>query len=162
MNGDKEVASTQAPRSLAERQAHARKRLETGFQMWLATGGDGHGAHLIPVAFVWNGSALYTATFAKSRTVSNIKGHPHARVALGDTADVVMIDSSASLVDVPDIDAGIAERYAQVSTDPRTSPEGMFVYLRLLPKRIQVWNGFHEFAGRTVMRDGRWLDGPVD
>ncbi|MFD0853440.1 pyridoxamine 5'-phosphate oxidase family protein, partial [Actinomadura adrarensis] len=153
---DEEPASIPVPRGLAERQAHARNRLETGFQMWLATGSDGHGAHLIPVAYVWDGSTLYTATFTKSRTVSNIKAHPQARVALGDTADVVMIDTSASLVDVPDIGADIAERYAKVSTDPRASPEGTFVYLRLRPGRIQVWNGFHEFAGRTVMRDGRW------
>ncbi|MEV4673592.1 MULTISPECIES: hypothetical protein [Actinomadura] len=73
-----------------------------------------------------------------------------------------MIDTSASLMDVLDIDADIAERYAEVSTDPRTTPEGTFVYLRLHPRRIQVWNGFHEFVGRTVMRHGRWLDNPVD
>ncbi|MFI0446635.1 hypothetical protein [Actinomadura sp. 6N118] len=36
-----------------------------GFQIWLATGSDGHGAHLIPVAYAWDGSALYTATFAR-------------------------------------------------------------------------------------------------
>ena len=162
MHADQELTSVPVPRSLAERRAHARNRLETGFQMWLATGSNGHGAHLIPVAYAWAGSALYTATFVKSRTVSNIKGHPQARVALGDTAEVIMIDTSASLMDVPDIDADIAERYAKVSTDPRTSPEGTFVYLRLHPRRIQVWNGFHEFVGRTVMRDGRWLDTPVD
>ncbi|WP_206700311.1 hypothetical protein [Actinomadura sp. RB99] len=162
MHVDEELASIPVPRSLAERQAYARNRLDTDFQMWLATGSNGHGAHLIPVAYVRAGSALYTATFAKSSTVSNIKGRPQARVALGDTADVVMIDTSASLMDLPDIDADIAERYAKVSTDPRTSPEGTFVYLRLDFRRIQVWNGFHEFVGRTVMRDGRWLDNPVD
>lgn len=162
MYADEELASIPVPRSLAKRRAHARDRLETGFQMWLATGSDGHGAHLIPVAYVWDGWALYTATFAKSRTAANIKAHPQARVALGDTADVIMIDTSASLMDVPDIDADIAERYARVSTDPRTYPEGTFVYLRLHPWRILVWNGFHEFVGRTVMRDGRWLDNPVD
>jgi general stress protein 26 len=162
MYPDEELTSIPVPRSLVERRAYARDRLETGFQMWLATGSDGHGAHLIPVAFVWDGSALYTATFAKSRSVANIKAHPEARVALGATADVVMIDTSASLMDVLDIDADIAERYARVSTDPRTYPEGTFVYLRLQPRRILVWNGFHEFVGRTVMRDGRWLDNPVD
>ncbi|TDB80984.1 hypothetical protein E1264_33310 [Actinomadura sp. KC216] len=162
MHADIEVASIPVPRSLAERRAFARKRLESSFQMWLATGSDGHGAHLIPVALAWDGSALYTATFVKSRTVANIKGHPQARVALGDTADVVMIDTSATLINVPDIDADIAERYAKVSTDPRTYPEGTFVYLCLHPTRIQVWNGLHEFAGRTVMRDGQWLDTPVD
>lgn len=162
MHADEELASIPVPRSLAERQAYARNRLETGFQMWLATGSDGHGAHLIPVAYAWDGSALYTATFAKSRTVANIKAHPQARVALGDTANVIMIDTSASLMDVPDINADIAEHYAKVSTDPRTYPEGTFLYLHLQPRRIQVWNGLHEFVGRTVMRDGRWLDNPVD
>ncbi|MFI0479605.1 pyridoxamine 5'-phosphate oxidase family protein [Actinomadura sp. 9N215] len=150
------------PRSLAERRACARKRLESGFQMWLATGSDGRGAHLIPVAYVWDGSVLYTATFAGSRTVANIKAHPRGRVALGDTTDVVMIDAGASPIDVPDINVEIAERYAEVSTDPRNHPEGRFVYLRLQPRRIQVWNGFHEFVGRTVMRDGRWLESSVD
>ncbi|MFI0367086.1 pyridoxamine 5'-phosphate oxidase family protein [Actinomadura sp. 1N219] len=150
------------PRSLAERRAYARKRLESGIQMWLATGSDGRGAHLIPVAYVWDGSVLYTATFAGSRTVANIEAHPRARVAVGDTADVVMIDAAASPIDVPDISVEIGERYAKVSTDPRNSPEGRFVYLRLQPRRIQVWNGFHEFVGRTVMQDGRWLDSSVD
>ncbi|WP_350276136.1 pyridoxamine 5'-phosphate oxidase family protein [Kribbella sp. HUAS MG21] len=150
------------PRSLAERRAAARDRLQTGFQLWLATGSDSHGAHLIPVAYAWDGTALCTATFAKSRTVANIEARPQARVALGDTADVVMIDTRASLVHVPDIDAEIAEHYAGVSTDPRSYPDGTFVYLRLHPRRIQVWNGLHEFTGRTVMRDGRWLDKPAD
>jgi hypothetical protein len=159
---DEELTSIPVPRSLAKRRSYARKRLESGFQMWLATGSDGHGAHLIPVAYVWDGSVLYTATFASSRTVANIRAHPQARVALGDTADVVMIDTSASLLGVPDIGADIAEHYGNVSTDPRNHPEGTFVYLRLQPRRIQVWNGFHEFAGRTVMSDGRWVNDPVD
>lgn len=162
MTLDKELASVPVPRSLTEGRADAHKRLESGFQMWLATGSDGHGAHLIPVAYVWDNSVLYTATFASSRTVMNTKARPQIRVALGDTADVVMIDANASTIEVADIGDGIAERYAKVSTDPRTYPEGRFVYMRLQPRRIQVWNGMHEFAGRTVMLDGRWLESPVD
>lgn len=159
---NEELSSIPVPRSLAERQAHARRRLESGFQLWLATGSDGRGAHLIPVAYVWDEPNLYTATFADSMTVTNLKSRPRARVAVGDTADVIMIDTNAALVEVADIDDGIAERYAEVSTDPRTSPDGMFVYLRLQPRRIQAWNSFHEFAGRTVMRKGHWLDHPID
>ncbi|HWM36291.1 MAG TPA: hypothetical protein VNS49_04105, partial [Streptomyces sp.] len=97
-----------------------------------------------------------------SRTVANLDAHPQARIALGDTADVVMIDADASLVEVPAIGADIAERYAQVSHDPRTYPAGTFLYLSLHPRRIQVWNGFHEFPGRTVMQQHQWLDDPVD
>ncbi|WP_152363863.1 pyridoxamine 5'-phosphate oxidase family protein [Microlunatus speluncae] len=155
-------ASSPTPRDLAGRQAAAHRRLESGHQLWLATGSDGLGAHLIPVAFVWDGSALITATFAHSRTVHNVRAHPRARVAVGTTADVIMIDTSSSLIDVAELDAKITERYAVVSTDPRNAPEGTFVYLRLQPRRIQVWNGLHEFAGRTVMAGGRWLDAPID
>ncbi len=162
MPPDQELLSTRIPRGLAERQTDARKRLESGFQLWLATGSDGHGAHLIPVAYVWDGSVLYTATFAHSRTVANIKAHPQARLALGDTADVVIIDAGVSLLEVSAIDTAIADRYAQVSHDPRTYPAGTFLYLRLHPRRIQVWNGFHEFPGRTTMQDGQWLADPVD
>lgn len=48
MHADEELTSIPVTRSLAERRACARDRLKTGFQMWLATGSDGHGAHLIP------------------------------------------------------------------------------------------------------------------
>ncbi len=157
-----ELISLPTPRSLAERRMAAQERLESGHQLWLATGSDGRGAHLIPVAYVWDGSALTTATFTSSRTVTNLRAHPRARVAIGDTADVVMIDTDASLITVPNIGGDLAERYAKVSTDPRSHPEGMFVYLRLQPRRIQVWNGLHEFVGRTVMAGGHWLDEPID
>lgn len=159
---DEELASVPVPRSLAKRQAHVRERLESAFRMWLATGSDGRGAHLIPVAYVWDGSVLYTATFASSRTVTNTTAHPRIRIALDDTSDVVMIDASASTIEVADLDDDIAECYAKVSNDPRAYPDGRFVYLRLQPRRIQVWNGFHELGGRTVMLNGRWLERPVD
>jgi hypothetical protein len=157
-----ELISIPVPRNLADRQTYARNRLESGFQLWLATGSDGRGAHLIPVAYVWDGSALTTATFTNSSTVANLTAHPRARVALGDTADVVMIDTVASLIAVPDLDADLAEHFAKVSTDPRSQPQGLFSYLCLQPRRIQVWNGLHEFAGRTVMVRGRWLEQPID
>jgi general stress protein 26 len=129
--------------------------------MWLATGSDGHGAHLIPVAYVWDGSTLTTATFRRSRTVSNLRARPKARLAIGDTADVVMIDTRAILLDVPDIDVDSAEAYAKVSTDPRNAPD-MFLYIRLVPERILAWNSLAEFGGRTLMLKGSWLDTPVD
>ncbi len=156
------LTSNPVRRSLTERRTYARERLQAGCQLWLATGSDGRGAHLIPVAYVWDGSALTTATFASSRTVANLEAHPQARVAVGDTADVVMIDTGASLIKVPDLAADLAERFAKVSTDPRRAPEGTFVYLSLQPRRIQVWNGLHEFVGRTVMSGGHWLEEPID
>jgi hypothetical protein len=152
--------STLAPRPLAERREAARQRLCTHHQLWLATGSDGHGAHLIPVSFVWANEHLTMATLAHSRTMANLRANPRARAAIGQTDDVVIIDGDVSIVDVADIDPATADRYAKVSHDPRLMPG--FLYLYLLPARIQVWNGFHEYGGRTVMLDGCWLDEPVD
>jgi hypothetical protein len=72
-----------------------------------------------------------------------------------------MIDAVAVVIRVADVDPATADGYARVSgNDPRSVPR--FVYIQLTPERMQVWRGVAEFAGRTVMRAGRWLDQPVD
>ena len=151
--------SPPAPRAHDARVAAARRRLEQDFQMWLSTGGRS-GPHLIPVAFVLDGDALVTATGESSRTVRNLRQTGRARVALGTTSDVVMVDTVlGGLVPVAEVTADIADRFAAVSHDPRRMPG--YLYVRLLPRRVQVWNGFHEFPGRTVMRGGEWLAEPA-
>ncbi|GAA2657307.1 hypothetical protein GCM10010400_13350 [Streptomyces aculeolatus] len=152
--------SADMPRPHAERVAAARLRLAQDFQMWLSTGGHA-GPHLIPVAFVADGDALVTATGEGSRTVRNLRETGRARLAVGTTADVVMVDAALDdLVPVPRVATDVADRFAAVSHDPRERPGN--VYIRLRPQRIQVWNGFHEFPGRTVMLKGDWLTEPAD
>ncbi|MGW0248396.1 pyridoxamine 5'-phosphate oxidase family protein [Nocardia goodfellowii] len=159
-NSTTEPGPLPVPRSLEQRRADTLERLGTSRQMWLATAGEGRGPHLIPVAYTWNSNALTTATFENSRTVANLRTIPRARVAIGDTDDVIMIDALASLVPVAAIDPVPADGYAQVSHDPRTMPG--LIYIQLAPQRIHAWNGFHEFAGRTVMANGQWLDRAID
>lgn len=152
--------TTPTPRPLTERREAARQKMFTHHRLWLATGSDGHGAHLIPVSFIWTNEHLTMATLARSRTMVNLRANPRARAAIGHPDDVVIIDGDVSIVDVADIDSTAADRYAEVSHDPRQMPG--FLYLYLLPNRVQVWNGFHEYAGRTVMLDGYWLNKPID
>jgi general stress protein 26 len=148
-------------RPLPERREAAREHLRSHSNLWLATASDGRGPHLIPASFWWDGSRLTTATFEGSRTLKNVRAQPKVRVSLGSTGDVLMIDATAVIVDLADIDAAAAEGYARASgNDPRTNPD--FVYIQLTPERMQVWRGRSEFAGRTVMRGGVWLDDPVD
>lgn len=147
------------PRPLEVRTEDAYQRLRTATQMWLATGGHG-GPHLIPVAVIYDDGDLISATFEHSKTVTNLNAVPQARLALGTTADVVMVDASADLIAVQDMDSQLADRYAAISHDPRTMPG--FIYLRFSPHRIQAWNGFHEFTGRTIMLQGTPLLEPVD
>lgn len=148
------------PRTHDERLAVARGRLRQERQMWLSTGGR-RGPHLIPVAFVDDEDAIVTATGESSRTVRNLRETGRARVAVGTTSDVVMVDTVLDgLVPVPEIATDVADRFAAVSHDPRKMSG--YLYIRLVPRRVQVWNGFHEFRGRTVILKGEWLSDPVD
>jgi len=148
------------PRGLAERREAALEHLASSHQLWLATASDGHGPHLIPVSYVWDGTSLTTATFARSRTSANIRSCGLVRAAIGSTGDLLMIDAVASVRAVTEIDAAVADAYARVASDPRSVPG--FTYIQLLPQRMQVWRGAHEFTGRTVMLEGDWLAQTVD
>jgi general stress protein 26 len=148
-------------RSLSERRAAASEHLRSHGNLWLATASDGHGPHLIPASFCWDGSHLTTATFENSRTLRNIAAQPRIRASIGTTSDVLMIDATAAIVPIADIDQAAADGYARAArNDPRSVPG--FVYVRLTPQRMQVWRNAAEFTGRTVMRHGVWLDDPVD
>ncbi len=147
-------------RSLDERQHAAIDRLRSGGNLWLATASDGQGPHLIPVSFWWDGSRLTTSTFERSRTLNNVQAQPRVRASIGSTTDVLMIDATAAVVPGSEIDPAAAEGYARASRIPQSTPG--FIYMQLAPDRVQVWKGPAEFAGRTVMRAGAWLDEPID
>jgi hypothetical protein len=81
-----------------------------------------------------------------------------ARLALGPTRDVVVIDATLErAVSVSEVPAEFAERYAsQADWDPRLEG-GSYIYLVLQPERIQAWREENELAGRTLMRNHDWL-----
>jgi general stress protein 26 len=150
-------------RPLAERRKAAMEHLRSNSNLWLATASDGRGPHLIALAYSWDGSRLTTATFEGSRTLKNVRAQPRVRAAIGTTDDVLMIDATATIATVADVAdiAEVAKRYALASgNDPQSEPG--FVYIQLVPERIQLWKGAAEFTGRTVMRGGVWLDDPID
>lgn len=146
------------PRSTGQRRADALEKLISRHaDAWVATASS-QAAHLVPLSFAWNGSHLVLATEEKSATTQNLRSTRRARVALGTTRDVVMIEAALdSIVDVADHENTIAETYAnQADWDPRTSGSGL-VFLLLRPQRVQVWREANEIAGRTVMRNGEWI-----
>jgi general stress protein 26 len=147
-------------RTLSERREAALERLRSNSNLWLATASDGRGPHLIPVSYWWDGARLLTATFEGSRTLRNVRVQPKVRASIGSTGDVLMVDATAVIMAVADVEESAAEGYAQASGVPRSAPG--FTYVRLVPERMQVWKGPAEFSGRTVMRAGAWLDEPVD
>jgi hypothetical protein len=147
-------------RPLPERREAALERLGSGGNLWLATASDGRGPHLIPVSYWWDGERLITATFEGSRTLNNIRVQPRVRASVGSTSDVLMIDATAAVVAAAELEESAVAGYEQASGVLRSTPG--FVYVQLVPKRMQVWSGPAEFSGRTVMRAGVWLNDPVD
>lgn len=151
--------SMEPPRSLDQRKADALAKLEAlGSDLWLASSSSSGQVHLVPLSFAWDGERVIIATEARSATVRNISDTHRARLALGSTRDVVMIDVvPVGTVAVPGAPVETAECYAtQADWDPRTEA-GDYVYVHLLPERIQVWREADEIEGRTVMQRGLWL-----
>jgi hypothetical protein len=128
--------------------------------VWVASASVDQAAaspYLVPLSLAWVEDRIVVALSGTSRTARNVTDHGVARLAVGPTRDVVMIDARLDRSVMVGDDDGLVERYAaQAGWDPRTAGEG-YLLLVLRPVRIQAWREENELAGRTLMRDGRWL-----
>lgn len=145
-------------RSVEARKADVLGALEAQRDLWLATADRAGQPHLIAVSAWWDGTDLVVATTASSRTAANLAGSPHARLAAGSPADVIMIDASV-IESVPaNGSPELADGFAiAVGWDPRAVGDGWAFY-RLRPTRIQAYRGYDELEGRDVMRNSTWLE----
>ena len=145
------------PRSRERRKADTLAKLTAPVaDGWVASAGDGE-PYLVPLSLAWLDERVVLALAADSRTARNIVARGRARLGLGPTRDVVMIDALLDVV-IPAAEAGaIADGYAaQSDWDPRAAGPG-YVFLVLAPDRIQAWREADEIPGRLLMRDGTWL-----
>ena len=144
------------PRSLEQRTADVLARLRGDVDLWVASADADGDAYLVPLSFVWDGAAVIFATPRSSRTARNLVRAGSARVALGLTRDVVMLDGVVEAIAIG-TDPALEEAHAaSTGFDPRAEPEE-YVYLRITPREIQAWREANELSGRKVMRAGRWL-----
>jgi hypothetical protein len=155
--GQAQQAWAKPERSKTQRRVDVVRKLESDNKLWIATASPNGNAHLVPFSFVWDGEHVIMATRQDSSAARNAASTGNARVALGDFANVVLIDGRVTLVSQQAMDNAVADRLASVSgIDARHIPG--FIYLQLLPTRIQAWwSNAAELASPTVMRDGRWL-----
>lgn len=144
-------------RSNAQRKSDALEKLSKDQDVWVATADDRGIAHLVPLSLCWHAGMVVVAVEAKSRTARNASASGQARLALGPSRDVVMIDAQASVVATQDAGPAIAGGYRERTGWEPGSDGGDWVYVLLKPARMQVWRDVEEIAGRTVMRDGTWL-----
>ena len=144
-------------RSTAQRKSDAIEKLNNDQDVWVATADDRGIAHLVPLSLCWHDGMVVIAVEASSRTARNASASGQARLALGPTRDVVMIDAQASVVARQDAGAAITGAYRERTGWEPGSDGGDWVYVLLKPTRIQAWREVDEIPGRTVMADGTWL-----
>jgi hypothetical protein len=144
---------TPAPRSRAQRIADTRERLRTDVDCWVASADEVGNAHLVPLSYFWDGSALVLATPRASTTATNLVRAGVARLGIGQTRDVVLVDGRVS----EGVDDATADAHTEhTGFDARTENED-YVYLRVTPLEIRAWREANELSGRLLMRDGSWL-----
>jgi len=145
-----------APRSRAQRRADTLARLERDVDVWVATA-RGDVPHLIPLSFLWDGKRMLLATPDESVTARNLRATGRARMTLGTTRDVVVIEGTAESLPLAAVAPAVADAFAaRTGFDPRRSPARM-AFIWILPRRIQAWREENELAERELMRDGAWL-----
>lgn len=149
------VTTSPTPRSAAERRRDTEHRLTHDVDVWVASASLDGEPHLVPLSFDWDGEAMVLATPSASPTGRNLTASGRARLALGPTRDVVVIEATVTFTD--DVPVAVGDRFAErTGFDPRTLST-TYRWFRVQPRRIQSWREENELAGRELMRDGRWL-----
>jgi hypothetical protein len=146
---------TPPARSREERKRHALTRLERDVDAWVATAASEGGVpHLVPLSFLWDGECLLIATPSASPTGSNLEATGTARLGIGATRDVVLIEGTVvALAAVPD---ELGDAFAlKTGFDPRRL-DG-YAYFRIRPQCVQAWREENELKGRDLMRGGEWI-----
>ncbi|MFE7191883.1 pyridoxamine 5'-phosphate oxidase family protein [Kitasatospora sp. NPDC057541] len=145
-------------RETAERKRETLERLVTERDVWVSTAHPDHGPHQVPLWFRWDGQAVWVCTGATSVTVRNVRKEPRVRLALPDTADVIMLQGEAQCFPDHEVPAAAAAGFLEkFGWDPRTE-ESPYLYIRVVPSTVRAWRGERELRGRVIMRDGVWLE----
>jgi hypothetical protein len=145
------------PRSPAQRRRDTEQRLTHDIDLWVASASADGGPYLVPLSFDWDGEAVLVATPAKSPTGRNLAATQTARLGLGHTRDVSMIEGDVEVLEIDALPQERGDRFAtRAGFDPRTQ-DTPYRWFRISPRRIQAWREVNELPDRELMRDGRWL-----
>ena len=147
-----------AARDRETRRADTLAMLATpAIDVWMATASSAGEPHLVPLSLAWVDERVVVAVEATSVTARNLTASGEARLAVGPTRDLVMIDAVLErAVDVAADDGLGAAFAAQADWDPRRDTG--YAYFVLRPVRVQAWREADEIPGRTLMRDSAWLE----
>jgi pyridoxamine 5'-phosphate oxidase-like protein len=123
-------AQPEPARSRSQRRIDTLTKLRSEVDLWVASADEAGRAHLVPLSCYWDGSCLTIATPRASRTAVNLLRAGRARVALGPTRDVVIIEGRVDAIETG-TDTRLEDAHAQAcGFDPRALPEE-WIYLQI-------------------------------
>lgn len=147
-----------APRNIQQRLEDTHRRLSTDVDAWVATADAVTGSpYLVPLSFWWDGRAIFVATLESSPTGRNLTAGGAARVGIGTTRDVVLMDGTAQPVPWDELPPGVADAFAAKTGFEVRPLAPTYLFFRIDPVSVQAWRESNELAGRDLMRAGRWL-----
>ncbi|MBM6399668.1 pyridoxamine 5'-phosphate oxidase family protein [Phycicoccus sonneratiae] len=145
------------PRSRAVRRRDTERRLAHDVDLWVASASGDGVPHLVPLSFDWDGESVLLATPATSPTGRNLAASRTARLGLGPTRDVTLVEGEVEVVALGDLPPAAADRFAErTGFDPRAE-DGDYAWYRVRPRVVRAWREADELPARELMRDGRWL-----
>ncbi|MFF1693844.1 pyridoxamine 5'-phosphate oxidase family protein [Streptomyces sp. NPDC058257] len=122
----------------------------------MSTETTGPRTYLIPLSFLWDGGSLLVATPDASVTGRDLRASGKARVGVGPTRDVVLIEGAVRALGEGELTPEAGDASAGKT---RFGPRGLdtvYTYFRITPQRLQAWREADELAGRELMLGGRW------
>lgn len=124
--------------------------------IWVATADAGGLPCMVPLWFVWHEESVWLWTRPTNPTGRNLRDGGRARLALGHTRDVVLIDGEAETFGAGEVPPAAAAAFlAKTGWDPRED-QAPYACYRVRPLAVQAWHEEHELKGRHIMRDGAW------
>ncbi len=145
-------------RSASQRRSDAVRRLENDPNIWLTTASAAGVPHLVPLSLAWDGNRLLLATPTNSPTVRNAQATGVVKAALDSADDVVLIDGTVDVLDFGSADPTLVGIYVQRAGWNPANQHGEWSLLIVSPQTVRAWNGVAEITGRTIMRQGDWID----
>jgi hypothetical protein len=146
------------PRPRAQRIADTRARLEHDIDCWVASADEAGNAHLVPFSYAWLDETVVLAMPPANKSAVNLLRAGVARLALDGTRDVVLVEGTVA----EGVDDATQDAYVRhAGWDPRTEST-QYIWLRVTPLHIQAWREANELRGRTLMKEGAWLEGRAE
>jgi len=149
---------TPPARTPRQRKQDTLSRLEHDVDAWVASADPADGTpYLVPLSFLWDGQRLLVATPSASPTSRNLQATGKARLGIGPTRDVVLIEGTVRALPATELPAEVGDAFAaKTGFDPRKLTTA-YLYFRIHPQRLQAWRESNELNGRDLMRGGQWV-----